>query len=85
MFKTELESTLSVLVVLVKRCSKMSQGLLVVVVLISQSLAVEVLPINSCSNIGQRPAVLKSCSIICQYQGLVVLIKSCSTICRNLA
>ena len=85
MFKTELESTLSVLVVLVKRCSKMSQSLLVVVVLISQSLAVEVLPINSCSNIGQRPAVLKSCSIICQYQGLVVLIKSCSTICRNLA
>ena len=63
----------------------MSQSLLVVVVLISQSLAVEVLPINSCSNIGQRPAVLKSCWIICQYQGLVVLIKSCSTICRNLA
>ena len=55
----------------------MSQSLLVVVVLISQSLAVEVLPINSCSNIGQCPAVLKRCSIICQCQGLVVLIKSC--------
>ena len=62
----------------------MSQSLLVVVVLISQSLAVEVLPINSCSNIGQCPAVLKRCSIICQCQGLVVLIKSCSKICRNL-